>query len=253
MTKFIRQILLLLGTYAVSGILSVPVLAVESEWCFNQSHIQMGQQIIYISTDAIKIVSKTGGFVLLTKGPKWDVAIYRDDDRQIYIVPIDSFKRASLGFAYSDYNPAGAQPFYSDGIEHEKDLVLEKKTGKDKRQTLWLVTNVHLAPQAAKALRTFFGFPILGLPYRYVNDYGDRKQGAVKNWLGGGLTNPFEGKNTVVTTTSYRKYNYIKSDFDYPTGYKQVSTAGNLTLSSKQKGQFNNLLEDMDIGTQFKK
>ena len=194
MTKFIRQILFLFGACVLSGVLSVPVLAVESEWCFHQSHIQMGQQIIFVSADAIKIVSKTGGFVLLTKGPKWDVAIYRDDDRQIYIVPNASFKRAALGFAYSDYNPAGSQPFYSDGIEHEKDLVLEKKTGKDKRQTVWLIKNVPLAPQAAKALRTYLGFPVLGLPYRYVNDYGDRKQGAVKSWLGGGLTNPFEGK-----------------------------------------------------------
>jgi len=226
--------------------------ASEIEWSFDQSHIQMGSQKIILAKDAIKIINKTAGYSVLAKAPIWDVTIYRDDERQIYSVPIGSFKRAAFGFAYSDYNPDGAQPFFVDGIEHEKDLVLEKKTGKDKRQTAWIVKNVPLSPQAAKVLRVYLAFPIDGMPFRYVNDYGDRRQGAAKAWLGGGLTNPFEGKNTVITTSNYRKYNYNKGDFEYPIGYKQVSTASGLTLSSKQKGQFNNLLEDMDIGAKFK-
>jgi hypothetical protein len=231
----------------------VPVFAAESEWCFDQSHIQIGSQKILIAKDAIKIMNRTAGYTVLTKGPKWIVAVFRDDERLIYSVPIESFKRAAFGFAYSDYNYADGQPFFTKGIEHEKDLVLEKTQGKDKRQTLWLVKNLPIGPQAAKVIRIFYALPVEGLPYRYTNDYGDRKQGATKTWLGGGLTNPFEGVNTVIHTSNIRKYNYNASDFEYPVGYKQLPTASGLTLSSKQKGQFNNLLEDMDIGVKFKK
>jgi hypothetical protein len=63
----------------------------------DQSHYFFGQTEVYITGDAIKIENLGNlGFKILSKAPKWDIQIYRDDDKTYFTESMATFEETGL-------------------------------------------------------------------------------------------------------------------------------------------------------------
>jgi hypothetical protein len=63
----------------------------------DQSHYFFGQTEVYITGDAIKIENQGNlGFKILSKAPKWDIQIYRDDDKTYFTESMATFEETGL-------------------------------------------------------------------------------------------------------------------------------------------------------------
>lgn len=63
----------------------------------DQSHYFFGKTEVYITCGAIKIENQGNlGFKILSKAPKWDIQIYREDDKTCFTEPLETFEETGL-------------------------------------------------------------------------------------------------------------------------------------------------------------
>src|ERR1700733_1038566 len=70
---------------------SVSAKSNKIEWLLVQEKLDMGEHLVYVAPDAVKMVSKKCGYQLLVRAPDWKVYCFRPDEKVLWIGRMQDF------------------------------------------------------------------------------------------------------------------------------------------------------------------
>ncbi len=207
------------------------------EWILHQKQRDSGKQTVYITADALKIVSDESGYEVVARAPAWDVIIYRPDNKL-------GMKMTVLGFRkFSPFGPLLARGVSSsfdtegpDTIAGVKALKLKKSSGAE----LWLASEIKAAPEISDLLQSYNRFPVPGIPLKY-RARTDSPEKAL------------QAKKLVVETFDSQKISRVDKDFEYPTPKRWVKTQSEILSSAAKTNELNSIMEDLGVGSKLGK
>jgi len=237
MLHHIRCSVLVAATFGLSAAWAN---SAKTEWLLVQNHCDRGKMTIYVSPDAVKVISERCGYHLLTRGPKWTVYCFRPDEKTVWTGPMTQFCGNVL------YNPTvlpgknrtvlkAAGTGTLAGVKYTK-----YKSPGFSRETEYGADDIAVNPMIAEFFGRFYDCPDVGkvLLYR-INDHGQGRSTTLNEkgqWLARDLGTDLRGGAIVeIETQSVRKVNYKASDFDIPMGYRKIADITSVAYSSKQK------------------
>jgi hypothetical protein len=218
----------------------------KAELVLFQTHGDSGPQVVHLTTNAIHILNKNGGYEILAKAPDWGVSLFRRDDKRVYSTSFAGFH------AFSTYGPlehfTGSQSFRRISTERKQDLQLTKyakSVGSDIR----LIENFKVAPQIGEIFEIYYRAPVAGIPFDHnMRTRPNKDKDKNKKTFNRAL--PPDPVDQVMLST--QKWQFLpavnSNDFVCPKGLKPVKTQSEVLLSDQKKVEFDSILEDMGVG-----
>jgi hypothetical protein len=207
----------------------------KAEWVLHQKQRDSGNQTVYITDDAIKIVNEESGYQVVARAPTWDVIIYRPDNKLAMKTTVIGFRR------FSPFGPLLSRGESSSFVLEKSDTiagVAANKLSKSSGAQLWVASAIKAAPEISDMLQSYDRFPIAGIPlkYRSRNDTPDAIHTAQK---------------LLVETFDAKKIARVEKDFEYPTPKRWVKTQSEVLSSVAKMKELNSIMDDLGVGSKL--
>lgn len=229
--------------------------AAEKEiWILDQTYVDRGRAKLFISRDAVKIVSTDWGYTLIAAAPDWTVYCFRPEDKIEWHGKLDAFDGRML------FDPVAT------GEVNEMQITAVGRAQQNGLKCIrfapfrWSMTafyeaeEINVSRKASEFINRFYDFPITDkVPILCRIDRGvgktapDGKGLWYKIELGKDLRN---GVTTELTTNSCQKAPYKASDFSRPQGYKHVSDLTQVAYSPRQKGAISEVMDQLGFASE---
>ena len=238
-----------LTTTAVAMAKEATVAKSGEVWLLNQTYVDRGKADLFISPDAVKIVSNDWGYSLVAGAPDWTVHCFRPEEKIEWYGPLNLFSGHML------FNPvAVAERNKSSQINLGKGRMqgMQYTRYAPSRSSLSLLyesDEIKISSGAAEFINRFYDFPDLGKVPIFCRT--DRGQGRVIGdgkgmWhhieLGRDLRN---GIIIELVTNSWKKVPAGNVDFAPPRDFKRISDLTQVAYSKKQKNYMNEAMDEM--------
>ena len=223
-----------------------PAVAADDEWILDQLKPDYGGHTVFVSPQAIKIISKNYGFHLLCRAPDWKVWLFRPSEKVFWACELKDFSSIIM------FNPVGVThekvaKFEFDGKETLLGVKCSKYVETTNHSTKVLVADdIKTTPEAAELSSRFFTIPRQkSLPMQYSNVVR-ANPGKASSWF-----NPDtfrDGRTGVVfrvRTLSAKKVPFNAADFAYPVGYRRVKDIKDVSFSKNQKEDLKKMIDDI--------
>jgi hypothetical protein len=226
------------------GWFSLPAFAEpeKTELVLYQTHGDNGPHILHLTATEIHVVNKQAKYELVAKAPKWDVVVFRRDDKKSFTASL------ALFHSFSVYGPIvhfqGSESFKKISTTTKQDLVLTKYQ-KAPGSFIVMIENFKIPAQAGEILKIYYRLPIAGIPYEHRMRANSRKQPT----LDPHVQLPDGTLDKIQLVTDKWQFQAVEEkDFVVPKGLTPVKTQSEVLLSEKKKDEFNSILDDMGVG-----
>jgi len=236
-----------------SSNLTVASPQIKTEWILVQKQVDTGELIVFVSLNAVKIVSKKFQYQLLAKAPDWRVHCFRPAEKVEWTGSLDRFDGVMLANPFSVPSKKSSalsvlRPGAMLGLTCTKYLELP-----DKRAVIWAADDICIAPKGAEFMCRYYFVPqISKIPLRRVRDIavgGPVKKTAFP-WMELSMGKDLRsGIQVYLNTESCMQVPFKSSDFDYPIGYQQVNQIERVSYSRKMKDDLEILGDDIGFTT----
>jgi len=246
--------LLIIATSFCLCLLPAFAQAQGAEWVLEQKHADLGKFSLYVSHNAIKIVSRQWGYQLLARAPRWTVHCFRPEEKIEWIGELDAFNGDMLQNPMAignkkDYRFDAFGTGLINGLKYTKYA-----PSRQSLSAIYGADEMVVAPMASDFICRLYGFPDCGkIPLYCSNDRGLAKPLAQgKNeWLKVEVGRDLRGGLvTQLVTESWKKVPFNASDFAYPLAYKILRSASEVAYSSKQKDTMTEVLNEVGFSTE---
>jgi len=196
----------------------------------DQKHIYLGKTKVYLTPSALKLttIGDKFRFSLISKAPKWDVVVYRNDDRLVCRTPLKTF--CDQGGLFSNMviqlkarnTPPGGK------------RTTKKIAGTTWERTTWsrivfecLQLKGNAAPQAETILHAAYKMPTNGqIPLRWEGELVGRDI----------VTRLREDCHRVfLITDSIKRVDVPASEFNVPTGYTNEKSITRIVIGDQKR------------------
>ncbi len=245
----LRLVLSILASFALSFGTAFGATSDLNGWELRQRHKQLGENSVYLTHDAVKIVNKTLGFTILLGPPYKSIAIFRPDDHVIYTSPPADFQKTSFLPAIIATKPFKYSKLIKFGEEDFHGLHVEKFCSRTSSgDQIWTISNIDLAQNVLAVVHTYYQIDNPLLPFRKINQFGSNKSDHLNLWLSVSINDGYQGKTTFLDTVGARKLKLTPQDFAYPVGFKKLNSAGEAFVSRKGASGLNDIVKDLNLG-----
>jgi hypothetical protein len=214
-----------------------------------QSHVTLGPIDVFYTNDAVKMVLKNNGTILLARAPSWKVSVFRPAAKVAYEQSLQSFEKNGLRCVVVPYIPDVT--FHRQSVEHvngETIVESSETTDKDSKYDYWMIEPVAIPMQACEILEKAVRVPYRhAIPIKLLGDepgHDDFRSKDKIAWHLGGRERMAGGRTTSVRiqTFTWSKVNLPRSEFDYPVGYKAVQSEPEVFMTDRAKMMVEDLL-----------
>jgi hypothetical protein len=226
------------------GRLALPAFAApeKAELVLYQTHGDNGPHILHLTATEIHVVNKQAKYELVAKAPKWDVVIFRRDDKKAFTANF------ALFHSFSVYGPIvhfqGSESFKKISTTKKQDLVLTKYQ-KAPGSFIVMIENFKIPAQAGEILKIYYRIPLAGIPFEHRMRAKSRKEATMDPHV----QLPDGPLDKIQLLTDKWQFQAVdEKDFVVPKGLKPVKTQSEVLLSDQKKDEFNSILEDMGVG-----
>lgn len=202
----------------------VPVLKLK------QTHYYWGESEVYLSMQGIRIDNRGRmHFSLVAAAPKWDVTIYRTDDKTCVHETLDQFKATGV---VSEFLVKKHDRTIESQAKEKTDIKVGKLSGRRFTNARVLFEYIPLAkyaaPQVEDVIYTVYKLPTNGgIPTKYLK----RLHGT--DWLSGFQRDG--SAKTFITTQSVDLTKISPDLFIPPTGYRVAKSVQEVLLSKDNR------------------
>lgn len=221
----------------------------ESEWLLEQDQTELGKIAVYVSHDAIKIVSRGWGYQMVCKAPTWTVHCFRPEQKVEAITELEDFSGSMVTSPVAKCSKSTDHlNAYSTG-EVNGLRYTKYAQSKYSRSVIYGADDIPIAAKASEFLSRLYILADVGkVPLYRCKDKGLGVKPKVepKNlWLAVDSGEDLRtGLVVQLTTKSGKKQPFNASDFEYPHGYKRQSLT-QVAYSDRQKEMLNDALDNM--------
>jgi len=247
--RILYYFILALGATLISESFSAASQAGENtEWVFQQNHFDNGRNRIYLSKNAVKIVSLSGGFQILAKAPSWRVIIFRPDDKTMYVTDMHELRRFSPFGPLSRQGPQEIPLIKLESNKQNDFVITTYKTMVPFRKVS--LADGPVSHEAQEIVRTYYrildGSVEPGIPLKYTVhvEASKVKKGA---WFNEGAQSDSENKDWL-STDSWKMVAFSAEDFENPEAYKTVPTMSDILVSRAKRQNLDSLIDGLGIG-----
>lgn len=231
---------------------AVGALAAPIEWKLSQKHAEFGQVTILVVPDAVKIINSSLKYEILAKAPAWDVVMYRTAEKKQCTMKRDYFVSTRV-FKFL-HPPRSLVQMQFTKLDKSKldDVELTHLQDPGDKAELWVSNNIKVQRAAIDIVEAYYNIkPSPGMPLRLILFLRDKKKLPINSWFNGGLNMGYQGKTTFLKTDEAKKIPYDASDFIYPKNFANAKSPEDLMLSKGQEKSFDNLMDDMGLGSKW--
>jgi len=228
--------------------------AAPTMYVLKEKHHHIGNLRIYMTHDAIKVVSDTNGYELISQAPKWDVLMYRPDSKEGYTTTVDEMSKKSI-WPMGQFAERDTSPLVKDGEEkiHGRKTTVYKEDRGNRFSKFWVWEDGPFTPQISAFLRAFFEFYTLsGKKGVLLRCTTSMKKGAPKTRLSNMSMMP-GGDVVWLDTLELKEAPYSPSIFTVPKGIKKVKSSQEILISRNQQHDLEDALNDLGVGTKIGK
>ncbi len=237
---------------ALTGMGGTCALAAESEWVLEQKADTLGKIVVYVSHDAVKIVSPLWGYELLSKAPTWTVHCYRPREKIEWVGELTAFSGAMINSPFKS-GGANTTKLFPFGTGVMKGLKYTRYSlTKNGLAALYGSDEIAIAPKAAEFLARCNDLPDCGKVPIYrtqfkVPDFGTLK--AKESWLAIDAARDMRtGFVIEVSTQSCKKLPFNAADFAGLPGCRRLNSIEQVAYSSKQKEDLTEMFKGDGVG-----
>jgi len=205
-----------------------------------QNQFQRGEQIVYICPKALKIINKTQDYKVVAKAPKWEVIAFRDDDKVQCRMSMSEF-----------ISHSGSR---SGRLPESFKLVGERQMGplkvKEYRQgadEVWLADESKI-PQPVYDI--FSAYNKCGRLSSIIVKVVSEEEAESVKWC---TRQPGTKSVVMIETKQAEMVPYKESDYQIPTGYREVFSWEKFMVSSKSRDSAYEIFSEMGLGEKFGK
>jgi len=219
-----------------------------SEWILEQSNVDMGKLSLYISRDAVKIISGQWGYHLLARAPDWRVHCFRPEAKIEWIGDLNAFSGDMLEnpMAIAVKNTTAFSAFESGLLKGLKYTRYAPQ--RQSPSAVYGANDIAVSARASEFVARYYTLPDTGkIPIYCRVDKGQPRPipHAKNEWLKVELGRDLRSGVTVeLVTTSWQKIPFKASDFSPPQGYKIMGGAAAVGYSNKQKESMNDFINE---------
>lgn len=227
----------------------------KSQWILVQNGIERSDHVVTVSYDGVKIFSPKYGYYVMTAAPSWDVHCFRPAEKIEWVTKFETFNGNRLFSPFATGN-ANNTPMTFYGKADFKGLKITKYSHVDSPKSLsYGADEIPVSAKTAEFLCRYYDVPTISkIPLFHCNDKGYasvKREGG--HWSFDEIAADVrQGTVVDLTTNSWRKVPYKASDFQYPRGFKRVTSAGQAAYSRGQKEMFNDFLDGVGLSTEQK-
>ena len=251
----------------------------EFEWIIEQNLADTGGATVYVSHDAVKLVSKRVKSRILMKAPLWNVYVINDEEKTFWRGRLDQFTAGKLVNPFSDNYSGSALSEESARRSNNQTATLIKpltnvigsgsiqglrytqygwEDAKHNHAVIWAADDIELAPQCARLLCRALHTPdcpkpplycrFNAQPATYSKEHAMLKQSTIYVPPFGGINSEVRdlriGPVARLTTQSWKKIPLNNQDFVLPVGYKRLERMTSVTFSSKVKNELTTFIDE---------
>jgi hypothetical protein len=223
----------------------------SSEWILEQSEEMGGFNRVFISHDAVKIVNTTNGSHILTKAPDWKVHAFQPKEKVEWVGDMTLFSGIVMTNPYaSTLSPyrkklKAVEIGTFNGLKFTKFVAALGCSG-----ITYGADEISISPEGAEFLARFYNLgytakvPLFHSVERVHNPKVRPKKPT--QWIDTTLASDLRSGNLVcLTTKSWKKIPYRKSDFDLPVGFKRAGDIAAVTFSPDKKSEISDLVDSI--------
>lgn len=227
------------------------------QWVLVQNGIEQSDHVVTVSYDAVHIFSPKYGYHMVTSAPSWEVRCFRPKERIEWSTKLGAFNGHQLFSPFATGN-ANHTPltFYEKGSF--KGLKVVKYSHSNSPKSLAYGSDeIPVSTNTAVFLCRYYDVPEMKqVPLFHSIDRGyapTKKTKGGQNWSFDEIAADVrQGTVLDLTTSSCKRVPFNMADFQYPRGFKRVSSAGQAAYSSGQKEMFTEFLDDVGLSTEQK-
>jgi hypothetical protein len=229
---------------------------IQNEWLLEQNEGEAGLHQVYISPDAVKIVSERQGFTIFAKAPDWDAYCYRHDNNKMWIGKLATFTGdlvmnpfAIPKYAFSRPKPAGDVQY--EGVTCSN--YIEDREG----SVVYGSKSIKASPRQCEFLCRYYNVPRLTqVPlFRKVEPSSRRPPPTIaadRLWFNNNVLRDLRDKSRIVlSTSSIKKVTYKASDFELPKNYHRIGDAGDIGINGAQRSQLGAALDELGFSSDY--
>ncbi|MBU6453289.1 MAG: hypothetical protein KGS72_16015, partial [Cyanobacteria bacterium REEB67] len=221
-------------------------LKAPGEWLLKQSAVDVGDVLVYISPDAVKIENLRMGYAVLTKAPDWQVYCYRAKDKKYWTGCMKDFNGILLR------NPF-AVPKFNQAILHQVAQVqycnvpCTEYRPNPASYTLLGANTIATDTRVSELLcRYFFVNKMKAVPLARRNLVVRQERQLAGNgsngWLDADLARDLrKGPEQVLWTTAVQTKTYSSEDFALPKEMTRLKDIGQIGMSNDTRDKFSDL------------
>lgn len=226
-----------------------PTYSAPKEWRLEQSR-ENQTYVIYLTPKAVRIDSVDCGYSIICKAPTWTVHCFRNDDKAEWVGTVDTFSGALMQNPMAV--PGNAKPpptFTADGPFKLGEYKCTKY--RTKHGYYICADEMPVDPMIVRLFNRMHGNPILpSIPLMMcINRRGGKISPSPEKRINLLDTNPLqdlrEGKIITLQTSKIARRPFSEKDFALPQNYKMKRGLVEITYSSKQKGEIDDILGDV--------
>lgn len=217
--------------------------SLKSEWKLEQSHHTSGFHDIFFAPNAVRIFSKNFGYDLVSKGPDWDVYLFRKDDKVLCRL------RRNVYYGEQNYQPSRPKintgPFV--GTEFVKSVSAKVFAGPHHRD--WVAKFPGITAEIENLICAYYkSQPADGVVLRSVRRTREPSKEDNK------LLRLYVDEHTRgirLDTLTAKQLPYKESDFKIPANFRVVKDSKVVTTSAEGRREADSIIEQMGLGEEL--
>lgn len=229
--------------------------SLDTEWILQQHSDTNGNVTVYVSRDAVKIVSLDWGYQLLAKAPSWTIHCFRPKEKIEWLCNLAHFNGTMLVSPVygGEANKDRVHPF-EHGVMQGLHFTNYAKS-RQSQSKLFLANDIDVSAEAANFICRFSNSPNAGKVPLYWGAFKERSAGESSKgsdgWIGrmDFAEDKRSGLVAALATKSWKKQPFNPLDFEYPHAYKVVSKLNQITYSDTQRQTINEMFDDMGMAS----
>ncbi len=226
------------------------------QWVLVQNGIEESGHVVTVSHDAVSVVSQKYGYHVVAAAPTWVVHCFRPNEKIEWVTKLETFNghRLFSPFAVGTANTTQMN-FYGKGKFLGLKVTKYSEVSSPKSLS-YLADEIPVTPKVAEFLCRYYDVPEMEkIPLFHCVDkgYAPPKPRKGDQWSFDEIAKDLrQGTVVDLTTISCKKVPYNSSEFEYPQGFRKVTSPGQAAYSSGQKEMFTDFLDDVGLSTEQK-
>jgi hypothetical protein len=230
----------------------------ERMWVLHQYHHHIGNVRVYLSRSAVKLVSETNGYEILSKAPRWQVLFFRPDSKTACEISLARFEKQGI---------LDSSAF----VASKEEIMTQERTAKllgitatvwkcdrpGRSARFWTAEDMEALSMAPFVVRCFYQLEVLnagkGVPLMCMFRQPRSVPVSSSHSLNDTLSFAPDGDVCWLKTTEIKSMPLSPAVFTAPQNLHYLKTSGEIVISQDQVHQLEGALDDLGVGSKLGK